>query len=419
MRQLKVGLLLLGGMAPAPTVVAQYAITTLATFDDTNGRYPLGGVVADAAGNLYGTTFGNPNYGSYGTIYQIAADTHEFTTLATFNNADGSAPEGTLIADSSGNLYGTTRYGGPSNQGTVFEFTHDTHQIVTLGTFDGANGSQPLGGLVMDADGNLFGTTSSGGGPQLAGTVFEIAHGSNTVTTLVTFGGTAGIEPNPTLLLDASGNLYGTTFYGGAYNQGSVFEVAAETHALTTLVSFDGSNGAGPVGGVISDAAGNLYGTTESGTALPGTVFMLAAGTHALTTLVTFNGANGANPTATLLMSSTGAIYGTTSYGGHLDHGTVFELESGTHALSTLVSFTGPDGWNPSGPVIFGPDNTLIGTTQYGGATSGPYDGFGTVFSVSHVPEGSTLSLAILAGIGAFVAAARRARRHSDSGRFL
>jgi len=418
-RNLKIGLPLLAlGLLPASTCVAQYAITTLATFDATNGTYPWGGVVADAAGNLYGTTIGNPNYGSYGTIYKVAAGTHEFTTLATFNKDDGSAPQGTLIIDSSGNLYGTTRYGGPANLGTVFEFTHDTHQIVTLGTFNGTNGSQPLGGLVMDSAGNLFGTTSSGGGPQLAGTVFEIAHGTNTVTTLATFSGANGNQPNPTLLLDAGGNLYGTTFYGGAHNQGEVFQVAAGTHALSTLVSFDGTNGAGPRGGVIMDAAGNLYGTTQSIGNLPGSVFMLAAGTHALTTLATFNGTNGAIPSATLLMSDTGTIYGTTIYGGTLDHGTVFELAAGTHALSALVSFTGPNGWNPSGPVIFGPNNSLLGTTQYGGATSGPYDGYGTVFSVSQVPEVSTMALSLMAtAVSALVGFARRGAKKSSQRR--
>jgi uncharacterized repeat protein (TIGR03803 family) len=147
-----------------------------------------------------------------------------------------------------------------------------------------------------------------------------------TITSLARFNGTNGANPYSGVIADAAGNLYGTTLGGGASGFGAVFKVAAGTNTLTTLANFNGTNGNGPYGGVIADAAGNLYGTTyEGGTSGVGTIFKVATGTNVLTTLASFNGINGANPYSGLIADAAGNLYGTTAW-GQGGYGTVFEV---------------------------------------------------------------------------------------------
>ena len=369
-----------GGTAGDGTVfevaAGTHALSTLATFNGNNGGSPWAGLIADAAGNLYGTTFLGGAAGD-GTVFEVAAGTHALTTLATFNGNNGSDPEAGLIADAAGNLYGTTEGGGTAGDGTVFEVAAGTHALSTLATFDGTNGSVPRAGLIADTAGNLYGTTFSGGTAS-DGTVFEVAAGTRALTTVATFNGNNGSNPEAGLIADAAGNLYGTTFSGGTAGDGTVFEVAAGTHDLTALATFNGNNGQFPEAGLLADAAGNLYGTTEwGGTAGDGTVFEVAAGTHALTTLATFNGNNGAYPWAGLIADAAGNLYGATSEGGTADDGTVFEVAAGTHALSTLATFNGNNGEYPDGLIADAAGN-LYGTTLEGGTA-----GDGTVFEVA------------------------------------
>src|SRR5262249_33737876 len=147
------------------------------------------------------------------------------STLASFNGADGANPANGVVEDRSGNLFGTTEFGGASNQGTVFEIPAGSRMVTTLASFNGLNGAAPLASLVMDGGGNLVGTTLVGGAFN-AGTVFEIAAGSGTITPLVLFNGPNGAYPGA-LLMDGSGNLFGTTSGGGGGTYGSVFEIAA------------------------------------------------------------------------------------------------------------------------------------------------------------------------------------------------
>jgi uncharacterized repeat protein (TIGR03803 family) len=189
-----------------------------------------------------------------------------------------------VTLDASGNLYGTTTYGGPSGggigDGTVFEIAKGSGTITTLASFNGTNGYWPAGGVTLDASGNLYGTTYHGGTGNDDGTVFEIARGSGTITTLASFNGTNGAEPDAGVTLDASGNLYGTTEDGGASSEGTVFEIARGSGTVTVLLSFDGANGASP-SAVTLDASGNLYGTTSRGGSSgdDGTVFELTPNT--------------------------------------------------------------------------------------------------------------------------------------------
>jgi uncharacterized repeat protein (TIGR03803 family) len=248
---------------------------------------------------------------------------------------------------------------------TVFEIAKTSTgygPVTTLASFNGANGANPTAGLIGDAAGDLFGTTS-GGGANGYGTVFEIAKTStgynSTPITLVSFNG-AG--PYAGVISDAAGDLFGTTYGGGPNNYGTVFEIAKTSTGygpLTTLASFNGANGAGPLGGLISDAAGDLFGTTGWGGAYigsssPGIITGLGYGTvfeiaktstgynSTPITLWSFNGANGFHPIGGLTSDAAGDLFGTTSGGGANGYGTVFEL-TGT-GFVPAVTFNGTPG---------------------------------------------------------------------------
>jgi uncharacterized repeat protein (TIGR03803 family) len=264
-------------------------ITPLAYFNfSTTGGQPLGGLVW-VGNNLFGTTSqGGP--GRYGTVFEIRSlgsgrYSSTITVLAAFNYTNGLYPAAGLIAGSSGNLFGTTEGGGTDGQGTVFEMVHarNSYTLTTLGYFPGSgvNGVHPVARLVLDHSGNLFGTAATGGGTANAGTVFEVknlghGHYSRTITTVVSFNGNNGAHPVAGLIVDTSDDLFGTTQSGGAHNQGTVFELAHGSNTITTLGSFGGSDHAGgPCGDLLLDHSGNLFGTTQIGGAVPGcgTVF--------------------------------------------------------------------------------------------------------------------------------------------------
>jgi uncharacterized repeat protein (TIGR03803 family) len=354
-------------------------ITTLAFFDGPEGSQPLSALIVDAGGNLYGTA-AHGGAGAYGTVFELAHGTSTITTLASFNGTDGSTPTGNLATDSGGDLYGTTSGGGASNNGTVFELAAGSGSITTLVSFNGTDGANPDGGLIMDGSGNLYGTTSAGGASG-DGTVFEVAQGSGTITTLASFNGTDGKLPLAGLIMDSSGNLYGTTAQGGG--DGTIFELAKAGGAITTLASFNGTDGATPDGGLIMDSSGNLYGTAVGGGAYKdGVVFELAQGSSTITTLASFNGYDGQYPRAGLLMDGIGNLYGTTSEVG-TGAGTVFEVAQGSRRVQTLVSFNGTDGADPEAALIMDSSGNLYGTTLYGGAgAANNGGGSGTVFEL-------------------------------------
>jgi uncharacterized repeat protein (TIGR03803 family) len=179
------------------------------------------------------------------------------------------------MMDGSGNLFGTSTFGGANNAGTVFEIVHGSGVVTTLATFNTTNGANPYAGVVMDAAGNLYGTANVGGANGV-GTVFEVAHGTNVITTLASFDAT-GFTPFSGVVLDNAGNLYGTAYAGGTFGYGTVYEVAQGSGVTTTLATFDGTNGARPYAGLLMDGTGNLYGTTLFGGASDaGTVFELS-----------------------------------------------------------------------------------------------------------------------------------------------
>jgi uncharacterized repeat protein (TIGR03803 family) len=384
--------------------------TTVQSFDGTDGNEPLGQLVQATNGNLYGTTFFGGAYLG-GTLFSITP-TGTFTTIYLFCSggypcSDGRYPNAALVQATNGNLYGTTS-NGANGGGTVFEIT-PSGTLTTLYSFcaqtgctDGAN---PAAALVQATSGNLYGTTSAGGANG-DGTVFEITP-SGTLTTLYSFcsesGCPDGLSPNG-LVQATNGNLYGTTFQGGANDNcpqytgcGTVFEITP-TGTLTTVYSFcpksyPCTDGVNPNTGLIQATNGNLYGTTSAaGAHGGGTVFRITpSGTF--TTLYSFCSksgcADGFYPGAGLVQASDGNLYGTTSFGGANGYGTVFKMTL-TGVLTTLYSFCPEgypcsDGFGPSAALVEATNGDLYGTNSEGGANSDgcSNEGCGTVFSLS------------------------------------
>ena len=305
--------------------------------------------------------------------------------------------------DSAGNIYGTTYSGGANNNsgGTVFKLTPGsggTYSESVLWSFGGTgDGVNPYAaGLIMDSAGNLYGTTA-GGGAHSFGTVFKLTSGSGgtyTESVLWSFGGTNdGKNPYARLVMDSSGNLYGTTYTGGANSHGTVFKLtpgSGGTYSESVLWSFGGtSDGTYPEAGLVMDSAGDLYGTTSGGGANnnSGTVFKLtpgSGGTYTESVLWTFGATgDGASPYAGLVMDNAGNLYGTTSGGGaNNNSGTVFKLtpgSGGTYTESVLWSFGGTgDGVGPYAGLVMDSAGNIYGTTYIGGANRS-----GTVFKIN------------------------------------
>jgi uncharacterized repeat protein (TIGR03803 family) len=297
------------------------------------------------------------------------SNNYSITTLASFGSSSGFSPQAGLLEDSSGNLFGTTFYGGTYGDGTVYEIAAGSGVVTTLASFASfPNYCRPNGKLVEDSSGDLFGTT------QLAGTVFEVVHGSGVVTTIATLGGTDGSSPNNCLIMDSGGNLFGTTYQNGDYGYGTVFEVVAGSGAATALASFNKTDGSFPAGCLVEDSSGNLFGLTGEGGANPGpegygvgTVFEIAKGSGAITVLASFNSTNEAFLLPTSLVEDTsGNLFGANSQGG-----TLFEVVKGSGAITTLALLN-----TPSGLVEDGSGN-LFGLTDGGGAY-----GYGTTFEM-------------------------------------
>jgi len=267
-----------------------------------DGTSPVGSLIHDNSENLYGVTYGGGGPGGYGTVFKLTAASggdlwtetvlHKFT----FDTKDGGFPSATLVLDHAGNLYGTTSRGGVGGSGTVFELSPNTSgqwtETVLYAFAGGSDGGSPVSELIFDAFGNLYGTTTeNGGGACRCGVVFELVHGAEgqwTENVLYDFqGGRDGEYPWANLVLDSTGNLFGTTYLGGGIVNcsgrgcGTVFElspVGVEHWSETVLHRFPQSTGDGsqPLGGLFIDTKGKLYGTTYwGGTAGYGTFFGL------------------------------------------------------------------------------------------------------------------------------------------------
>jgi len=321
----------------------------LLRFKGTRGRFPDSGVIIDTEGNLYGTTSGH--FGGNGVAFKLTRGAHGDWSMSVLHifagGNDGLTPYGGLVQDAAGNLYGTTDLGGGSGScpygcGIVYELsppraTGGEWTETILHRFKGKpDGANPLASLTIAADGNLYGTTAIGGAHD-SGTVFKLARGSNgkwTEDILHNFNqSTDGTDPSSNVAFDAHGNLYCTTYSGTSSTRGSVVELtAAHGWKVKVIHVFrGGSDGGNPLTGLTVDESGNLYGTTSDElTGGNGTVFKLTRGPKGVwtkTILHSFTGdRDGSFPDVRLIMDSLGNLYGATGGGGSLGWGVVFEI---------------------------------------------------------------------------------------------
>jgi uncharacterized repeat protein (TIGR03803 family) len=349
-----------------------------------DGATPQGQLLLDSAGNIYGTTQrgGLPgNHGfrhGQGTVFRIAPDGTK-TTLITFNGSDGAQPVAGLTADSSGNIYGTTKALGANDSGTLFRLAPDGTETVLVAFDYNSTGAYPLSNLVRDSAGNLFGTTFEGG--PGGGVIFKLAPDG-------TFSIVYSLDPaqgdgwgvwNP-LTIDADGNFYGMTVLGGTQNSGTLFKVTQDG-TETVLFSFasEGPDGSGSPGGLIVDSRGNLYGTTiDGGSKGNGVLFeFTSGGTYKILHEFAGSPSDGATPWAGLIADQQGNLYGTTVYGGRRGRGTLFRYSrDGTETV--LFNFAGTSGELAWGLPVFDAHGNLYGTTAHGGQF-----GAGTVWKVT------------------------------------
>jgi uncharacterized repeat protein (TIGR03803 family) len=395
-----------------------------------DGGYPLAGLAMDAAGNLYGTSSSQYNQQNCPTgcliVYEMSPNGTgwNFTTLFSGQNASqGSTSVGSMAFGPDGNLYGTTAYGGSAGAcypgwgcGVVFKLAQAnggwTESV--LYRFTGVpNGNFPSGELAFDNAGNLYGTTSGGGsnvgclggGCTGNGVVYQLALSGSTESVLYAFGANRvndGIGPAGGVVMDGGGNLYGTTVEGGDLNNGTVFRLApnGSSWSETVLYNFHGGNdGVWPVAGVILDAAGNIYGSTEYDYRYggAGAVFELSpsGGNWIHDVLYDFPSQScgtppchlGEGPKSNFILDDAGNLYGTTAVDGLYGCGSVFKLSRDGEAwsYSSLHDFTcGLDGANPSGSLVMDRAGNLYGTASGGGVVDAYCpSGCGVIFKIT------------------------------------
>ena len=338
-----------------------------------DGAHPEGVLFRDAAGNLFGTTFDGGSTDA-GVVYKIDSAGTE-TTLFTFNILDGSNPASALVQDQAGNLYGIADEGS-GGAGIVFKLSSEgaeTPLFSFQGSLFGRNARVPTGGILRDKSGNIFGTTLFGGNGSCqsgCGTVFRLDT-AGLLHVLHNFSGKAGgSQPFGALLQDTAGNLYGVAKSGGDLSCpefpqagcGIVFKLA-KNGAFTVLHTFQGgSDGAVPQPGLVSDPAGNLFGTaSRGGNSENGLVFKIST-TGQYAVLHRFTGKDGSTPNGALVLDPAGNLFGTTQTGGIDALGTVFELTP-ARQLKVLHSFTGDlDGAFPLAGLIRDDLGHLFGT---------------------------------------------------------
>ena len=355
----------------------------------SDGGGPLNGFTTDGAGNLYGTTSTGGTF-NYGVVYKLTTAGVQSVLHNFAGGTDGANPDGFLVRDKTGNLYGTTTTGGASGAGTVFKVTASGSETV-LYSFTGKNdGATPEAGLALDAAGNLYGTTTAGGAHG-NGTIFKLSvpkTGSKwRESTLYGFaGGTDGAVPVAGVTVSANGNIYGTTSAGGTYGYGTVFELTHSGLVWTETILHDfsnGNDGSIPYAGLIADKSGNLYGgATQGGSNGGGTIFELTPsnGSYTFNILYSVPGWGISGSFRDLMLSSTGVIYGTTHCDGANNAGTVWELTParGSWTYTLLYTFTGgTDGLYSFSNLVM-EKGKLYGTTNEGGA-----DNYGVVFEVT------------------------------------
>ena len=347
------------------------SLTTLYSFNSLNSGTPsTSALIQGLDGNYYGTYGGGNVDFPNGVVFKITSS-GSFSSLYSFAGGnDGEAPAGEVLSGSDANFYGVTATGGSNDYGTVFQILSTGSNGWRYSFMGGLDGSWPSAGLVNGGDGNFYGT-AKWGGTNDCGTIFKISI-SGSLTPIYSFtGDTDGFAPSSKLVLGSDGALYGTTNQGGANGYGTVFKFIG--NSLTTIYQFDGITGGLPYGALVWGNDGNLYGTTSYLGAYGngGTIYKISPNGD-MTILHSFNGTDGFSPGCGLVLGQDGNFYGATGWGGC----NLFEITP-SGQFTPLYAFSGPDGAYPLSSLMQGGDGAFYGMTAGGGANGG-----GTIFKM-------------------------------------
>lgn len=338
-----------------PTSTVIYSFT-----GGADGYFPVGDLIRDPSGNFYGVTYGGGTYNN-GTVYKITSG-GSHVVLHSFSVSEG-FPQNGVVRDPSGNLYGVTSFGGADGHGIIYKLSADGSLSLIYAFTGGSDGANPVGPLLLDSKGDLYGVGAAGG-TSGGGCVFEFSPDGHE-TVLHGFTGSDGATPESGLI-SYNGNMFGTTKFGGSSDNGTVFQIS-KLGVFKSLLSFNSVNGQFPAHNRLThDAAGNLYGATQfGGSSQDGVVFKLAPdGTETVIHSFT-GGADGIYPSGNVVPDRSGAVYGATTLGGHARDGIAFKIAP--DGSETILPFDGGNGAFPLGsniPVA----GSLFGTTTAGGA---------------------------------------------------
>ena len=348
---------------------ARSKLTVLQDLTIQTGGGPEYPPIVGKDGLLYGTTYTSNNGGG---IYSIGTDGRNFAVLYQFpGGAAGSGPFGQLVQGKDGLFYGTTLFAGTSGQGTVFQFDPSSRNVTIIHAFDFGDGANPYAGLVQDAAGNFYGTTSSGGAGSL-GTIYKIAAGTLAFSKIGDFTEKSGGLAYAPLLLGKDGMLYGTTAGQGAAGKGTIFRISPQGGKIEVLHNFSGSDGSGPFSGLAAGKSGIFYGTTDfGGRANDGVVFAFSLKGRKLSVLHSFVGSDGAYPQGTITVDAAGRLLGTAADGGANNGGTIYRYDPASasfdivYELSDAVAGTPNAGLTYAGGKIFYGGGLTGGTGQF------------------------------------------------------
>ncbi len=348
------------------TAASASHLTVLQDLTEQTGGGPEYPPIIAKDGLLYGTTYTSNNGGG---IYSISTTGKNFTVLYRFpGGLGGAGPFGGLVQGPDGLFYGTTLYDGTSGQGTVYQFDAATRTATIIHAFDFADGSTPYAGLVQDAAGNFYGTTSSGGLHNF-GTIYKIAAGTHAFTKLADLSSASGGSVFAPLIVGADGLLYGAATGNGSSGDGTIFRLSPQGGKIEVLHTFSGQEGAGLYTGLTESKTGTLYGVTEfGGQSNLGVLFAFAIDRRKLTVLHSFTQADGAYPGGQLTFDYTGRLLGTTFSGGQNNSGTIYRYDPATSSFKVLYQLSAAIAGVPNAGLTYAGGKTFYGGTLDGGS---------------------------------------------------